>query len=406
MYVQVALDLITCLLIATLAGSLFGRRASLGALWLSALCPFTANYVAAPLTETPTLTCTALAFYALHRWQKATQTSREARALYNRWLYILAAVLSYSILLRPEQGLLAAAVLPAVLWRSLATNKSHRPLRATLPLLAAALCIALPFILWTARNAHIFHVFQPLSPRNANDPGEVVLPGYGRWYRTWGIDLASTAEFGWPMDGEPIDFAQLPDRAFDASTPAASADLRSRTAALFADYNAGLTLTPEIDARFDALATELIHAHPMRYYVGLRIARVLDMTLRPRTETMPVPYEWWRWTQHPASTAFAAAYAALNLAFFVVAFTGYLVWRRRVWLSPGPNQHAYRELAAAMLTSIVLRWALLLFIDNAEPRYTLEFFPIFFVWIGALFAPPILSSATNLVDRDASRLIR
>jgi hypothetical protein len=59
-----------------------------------------------------------------------------------------------------------------------------------------------------------------------------------------------------------------------------------------------------------------------------------------------------------------------------------------------------------MLASIVLRWALLLFIDNAEPRYTLEFFPIFFVWIGALFAPPILSSATNLVDRDDSRLIR
>jgi hypothetical protein len=73
----------------------------------------------------------------------------------------------------------------------------------------------------------------------------------------------------------------------------------------------------------------------------------------------------------------------------VVAFIGYSVWRRRAWLSPGPDQHAYRELAAAMVASIALRWALLLFIDNAEPRYTLEFFPIFFVWIGALFAPPM-----------------
>jgi hypothetical protein len=41
-----------------------------------------------------------------------------------------------------------------------------------------------------------------------------------------------------------------------------------------------------------------------------------------------------------------------------------------------------------MLASIILRWALLLFIANSEPRYTLEFFPVFFVWIGALFAPP------------------
>ena len=37
------------------------------------------------------------------------------------------------------------------------------------------------------------------------------------------------------------------------------------------------------------------------------------------------------------------------------------------------------------LASIVLRSILLLFIDNSEPRYTLEFFPVFFVWIGAFF---------------------
>ena len=44
----------------------------------------------------------------------------------------------------------------------------------------------------------------------------------------------------------------------------------------------------QIDARFDALATVLIQAHPVRYYFSLHIARVLDMALRPRTETMPV----------------------------------------------------------------------------------------------------------------------
>jgi hypothetical protein len=42
-----------------------------------------------------------------------------------------------------------------------------------------------------------------------------------------------------------------------------------------------------------------------------------------------------------------------------------------------------------------LRAILLLFIDNSEPRYTLEFFPVFFVWIGALFAAPSQSLSTG-----------
>ena len=384
--VQAAVDLGTCWLASALAGRLFGPRARLPVLWIAALCPFTANYTSTALAETLVFATIALAFYGFARWQ-------DAGLGYNRWLWIVAAALSYSILLRPEQGLLSAAVIPAMLWRSLATTaKPHRRLLAALPVLAAALCTALPFIPWTARNAYIFHVFQPLAPRSANDPGEVILPGFGRWYRAWAVDFASTAEVAWPMDGEPIDFATLPERAFDAGAPAASAELRRNTAALFADYNVNSTLTPAIDARLDSIATELINAHPIRYHFGLRIARVLDMTLRPRTEMMPVSYEWWQWSQHPAQTTFAAAYAALNLVYFAAAFTGYFIWKRRAL---SPTQRAYRELAAAMLASIILRWALLLFIDNAEPRYTLEFFPIFFVWIGALFATPMESSGED-----------
>ncbi len=381
LYVQVAVDLFTCCLASALAGRLFGRRARLIVLWISALCPFTADYAATALAETLVFATIALAFYAFARWQ-------DAGLGYNRWLWIIAATLSYSILLRPEQGLLAAAILPAMLGKSLANTK---PLRAALPILAAALCAALPFIPWTARNAYYFHVFQPLAPRNANDPGEVVLPGFGRWYATWAIDFAATDEICWRMGGDPVDFAVLPPRAFEAATPEASADLRNRTAALFAEYNADLTLTPEIDARFDALATELIRAHPLRYYIGLPIARVIDMALRPRTESMPLADEWWQGRQHRAQTAFATAYAALNLAYFAAGIAGYFAWRRRAWLSS--SHHAYRELAAAMLASIILRCGLLLFITNAEPRYTLEFFPVFFVWTAALFAAPLLKTA-------------
>ena len=240
---------------------------------------------------------------------------------------------------------------------------------------------------WTARNERIFHVFQPLSPRDASDPGNVELHGFGRWYDSWAIDFASTDEVCWPMDGERIEFTNLPARAFAVTTPWASQEMRRRTAALLDDYNASLTLTPEIDSRFGALGDELIQAHPVQYYFGLHIARLLDMTLRPRTEMMPVADEWWRWREHRAQTAFAALYAALNLAYFLIALYGFRIWKRNRWLSYEPTgQSDYRQLAMAMTASLILRAVLLLFIDNSEPRYTLEFFPVFFVWTGALCA--------------------
>src|SRR5580698_7579509 len=51
MYAQSLIDLVTCLLVGALAGRLFGHRAGLAALWLAALCPFTASYAAYPLAR-------------------------------------------------------------------------------------------------------------------------------------------------------------------------------------------------------------------------------------------------------------------------------------------------------------------------------------------------------------------
>ncbi len=39
----------------------------------------------------------------------------------------------------------------------------------------AVVCVLLalaPFAAWTARNWQVFHVFEPLAPRYATDPGE------------------------------------------------------------------------------------------------------------------------------------------------------------------------------------------------------------------------------------------
>ncbi len=55
MFAQAVLDLATCFVIALIAARLAPeasrRRVAIAALWLAALCPFTANYSAVVLTE-------------------------------------------------------------------------------------------------------------------------------------------------------------------------------------------------------------------------------------------------------------------------------------------------------------------------------------------------------------------
>lgn len=360
MYAQCVIDLGTCVLAAALAWHLFGRRAGMIALWLAALCPFTANYVAAPLTEIPTLATIALAFYGVYRWGTAGLG-------WNRWLWITSAALAYSLLLRPEQCLLAAAIVPAMLWMALRTHA-----RRIAPVAAAAALVVLPLAPWAARNWRTFHVIQPLAPKSATDPGEFVPKGFYRWYRTWAIDFASTDDVYWNYNANAVEIADLPTRAFDSDNQ------YSRTDALLADYNETSNATPQLDARFAALASERIRANPLRYYVALPVARVLNMLLRPRTEILPVSTEWWKWHAHPKGSAFSLAYGVLNLAYLVLGGLGLWRWRRREW-----DGHA--ALAWAMLAYVALRLALLLTIDNSEPRYTLEFFPLLVVWAGALF---------------------
>jgi 4-amino-4-deoxy-L-arabinose transferase-like glycosyltransferase len=376
MYVQCVIDLCSCVLIAALAGRLFGRRAAMAALWLSALCPFTAIYTAAPLTEVLTLFCIALTFYGLERW-------RSAGLAFNRWLWVTSVAMAYSVLLRPEQGLLAATVIPAMLWMARGGTELRRPLlKAFVPVAVAALCVVLPLAPWAVRNWRTFHVLQPLAPRYATDPGEFVPLGFQRWYRTWAIDFASTEEVYWNYDSAPIWIGDLPGRAFDSD------DQYARTEAALNEYNSVYNATPALDARFEALAEERIHADPVRYYVALPVARLLNMIFRPRAEMLEVPLEWWRWREHREMTLLAAGLAVLNLGYFVLGGVGLWRWRQSGW---GPHL----ALAWAMLGFVILRCALLLTLDNSEPRYTLEFFPLLIVWGSFLFAKTTIRRTTR-----------
>ena len=367
MRLQVLIDLGTWGLVAGLTGRLLGRRPGMAALVLGMLCPFPASYVANVLAETLTLFTIALAFFSLERWGARGGG-------WNRWLVPIGFALGYGLLLRPEQGLLAAVVVPAMAWMRWSRGAAAR-WGWWGPMLAVSVITLLPLVPWTVRNWRTFHVIEPLAPRSAEDPGELVPRGFERWYRTWGVDFVSTDDVYWTFDGGQIAMESLPARAFD------SAEQRERTARLLADYDVTTNATPEIDRRFGEIAEERVRGHWLRYYVALPAARLADMMLRPRTENLPVETRWWEWRDHPGQTAFAVVWVGLNLMYFVLGAWG--VWREVRGL-----RGRGRVVVWAMVGFCVVRGALLLTLDNAETRYTLEFFPLLVVgcagWLAGL----------------------
>jgi len=347
MFAQVGFDLGTCLLIAAFARRIWSARAGWWALW------FIANFTATPLTETLELFCIALAFYALQRFLESPRW---------KWALILAAAWSYAALLRPDGPLLAVALCPAMVWYGRRRWGAMRMARWAL--VCAAISI-LPFIPWTIRNWRTFHVFEPLAPRYAVDPGESTDPGFNRWTKTVCVDLTCTWEIYWNANDDVINLKDLPSRAFD------SPQQYQQTKQLLDAYNKITTITPQIDAEFGALAAQRIRAHPWRYYVELPVARLADMVLRPRTEMLWIELRWWQFQHHEAETEFALAYALLNLAYLVAALIGFL---RRP------------PLRGAILAFVLLRCALLLTLEAPEPRYTLEFFPPLIAFAAIAFA--------------------
>jgi Dolichyl-phosphate-mannose-protein mannosyltransferase len=360
LWVQVVVDLGTCLLIAATAARLAGRRAGVWTLWLAVLCPFTANYAAVVVAECCSLFCVALTFFALERW---VSTWRDGFPWVN-WAMLIGCALLGAVLLRPDQGLLAVAVVPAMVWFGSRTGGGRDVFVKTAPAVVASLILVLPLCLWAVRNWRVFHVVQPLSPKYANDPGEDVPHGFMRWYRTWAIGFPATVNVYWRYDGETLSMGDLPARAFD------SAEQRQETAAIIAQYNEESASTPEVDARFARLAAGRVKASLLRYYVALPVARLMDMWFRPRIEYMKIPLDWWRFNKHPWNSLRAYALGALNVLYLGLACVGF--WRSRragvvVW---------------SMAAFVALRCALLLTIDNSEPRYTMECYPMVILLAG------------------------
>jgi hypothetical protein len=224
-----------------------------------------------------------------------------------------------------------------------------------------ALVAILPLVPWTIRNWKVFHRFQPLAPRYANEVDEFVPAGFNRWVKTWMADYASVEEIYWQEPGSPIDTRKLPSRAFDTEQQ------RAETMALVADYNRVLYVTPELDTRFERLAAERIRRHPFRYYIQLPGLRILDMWLRPRTEMLPSDSRWWEFNDEPKWSVLAVGLGAIGLFYVGAAVAGCL----------GSRGIPYTGL---LLLFVVLRSAFLGTLENPEPRYTLEMYPMVIVF--------------------------
>jgi len=154
-----------------------------------------------------------------------------------------------------------------------------------------------------------------------------------------------------------MDVDNLPNRAFD------SEDQFDQTQQLLADYNKELDVSPELDLRFEALAEQRIQHSRLRYYVWLPLLRVADMWLRPRSETLPSSTRWWEFDEDRKWLAASIVLGVINLAYIGAALLGLV----RSRLAPA---------FTLLLMFVVLRSAFLSTLENPEPRYTLECYPV------------------------------
>ncbi|HWG16364.1 MAG TPA: glycosyltransferase family 39 protein [Acidobacteriaceae bacterium] len=348
--VQAAIDLLGCWLIAGFVREQVSARAGMVAFALAALCPFTASYASTALTESLSIFAVSLALWSTGRILHAQSEGRSDR----RAIACAAAAASLAMLLRPDGALVTAAVVFAVLWYAWRSHALRSGVRTAL---TCALLAIVPLVPWTIRNWHTFHVIQPLAPRRVNNPGEPVWYGFYRWVSTWSVDYVSTGNVYWQVGTQPILITDLPSRAIDS--PAQYAE----TAQLLADYHAANNMvTPALDARFNALAAERIREHPFLCRVGVPLLRVTDMLLRPRTETLGLDADWWRFPGPLIDRIETMVLGLLNVALVLAALIG-LVRRRVPW-------------PAFILAYLVLRCVLLSTMENSEPRYTLEMMPL------------------------------
>jgi len=388
MLAQIGADLLSCLVIARLAALLACSSEDSApnkgvysiALWLAALCPFTANYTAVPLTEVfaslwTILACCGLVL-ALRRVRKPDFLVAGPHLPLRKSVEYtaLGAGLTAGVgtLFRPETPIVLLSA--AIVFGGIFFLRSFRRLLSTG--LAMALGCLMVLSPWALRNWMTLGEPQFLAPKNSNLPGELVPNGFMAWEKTWLYRVRDCYLVPWKLNEESISVDDIPERAFD--TP----EEKQRVAMILEQYNNDLTLTPEEDAAFAQLARERIARHPLRMYLWLPAARAVTIWFTPRIELLPVSGHVFPLAQmredDPVDQEVTSLFFILNL-FYV----GLGVWgAARLWRS---NPTA-RPMVAFLVLFIVLRTAFLTTLETPEPRYVLVCFPVLMALGAQVFA--------------------
>lgn len=378
MLVQAFVDLAACVLAAGIAARLAAslpdssrRRIAAAALWLTALCPFTANYAAVPLTEVlatffTTLTILIFLSPAFFRIDLLQSTSGLLRAV--RVWFLGGLVVGLGTLVRPETPLLLVAVLLIFLLRSLCLGNLRKLGLAILWMIAGLL---LPLAPWAARNAVSLGRVQFLAPRYAETYGDILPTGFYAWTKTWMFRFRDAYLFTWKLPSQPIDLKDLPAYATD------SPDELSRVASLLQCYNTAHGMTLVLDHEFADLARERAQRHPIRTHLWIPIERAAAMWFTPRITLLPYsgrlrpPGENWR--ANPADFGVTLGFALLNVFYVAMALVAARKWRA----NPG---------ILLILTFLVIRTAFLTQLQTCEPRYVLVCFPALLALGAQVFA--------------------
>ncbi|HEV2223667.1 MAG TPA: glycosyltransferase family 39 protein [Candidatus Acidoferrales bacterium] len=375
MVAQALLGVLTCFLVAAMAAVLAPkesrRRVALAALWLAALCPFTANYTAVVLTETLTIFLSTLALLVLMEALRGVSQAKDVVAQTEAfasmpWL-IGGIVVGLGTLVRPETPLIlaaAGAVLLALWWRP----KNWPRLLQTGTLLAVGLI--LPLLPWAARNWRVVHTVQFLAPRYSELPGEFTPHGFYAWTGTWLWRFGDVFLVPWNVDGDKINIEDLRASTFDSPAE------RARVATLLATYNEDTDMTPEIDRGFAEIARERTARHPLRTYFTVPLLRCFSMWFTPRVEMLPLsghlwPIHYW-WEDSEPQYCVSLGLFLLGIAYGVMALVG--AWRVRK-----------DPVAFFLVAYIVIRTGFLTTIETPEPRYVLECFPVVFALAAQLW---------------------
>ena len=389
MLAQVVVDLLGCLAIAWLAKILASgledssrsERAYSIALWLAALCPFTANYTAVPLTEVfaclwTGLACCVLAV-ALQRVKKPDFLIKGSHMPLGRSGVYTAlgagVIVGMGTLFRPEAPILliTAVIVFGVVFFSI--HEVARWLRVTLAMMVGCLVALSP---WALRNMVALGELQFLTPKYSTLPGELVPYGFMAWEKTWLYRVRDCYLVPWKLNEEAINVDEIPARAFD------SPQEKQRVAAILEKYNEDLTLTKKEDDVFGQIARERAARHPLRTSLWIPVARAVVIWFAPRIELLPISGNVFPLAQmhdeDPEDQEFTILFFFLN-----IIYVGLGVWGAvRRWRS----SPSVRPVIAFLILFMLLRTAFLTTLETPEPRYVLVCFPALIALGAQVFA--------------------